>query len=109
MLNLLAAIGAAFIFRGALFITGRTVPSTVIDRLSHDKEKLKGWCLGTGIVHILWGACAICIWAAQRYTRWNFQFLCNAVIMAVTSIIVSYITTRRFSNKNEEDTDRNDR
>ena len=101
MFDLLLAFGVAFILRGIMFICGRTVPNGVIERLSYDKEKLKGWCQGTGIVHCLWGSCMLFIWLAQKYTRWNFQFLCNAVIVAITSMIVSYITTKKYGNKKD--------
>ena len=101
MIDLLLAIGVPFILRGVLFIVEYGVPKGVIKKLSYDKSKLKGWCQGTGIVHVLWGCCAIFIWLAQKFTRWNFQFLCNAVILAATSIAVSYITTKKYSNKNQ--------
>lgn len=99
MLTLLAAFGVVFVLRGMLMFTGRTVPKGVIARLQYDREKLKGWCRGTGLVHVLWGLCAILIWAADRFEAYALYLMISMIMVTVASIITSIVTTVKYSNK----------
>ena len=98
MLALLCAFGICFILRGAFMFTGRTVPKGVISKLQ-DKEKLKGWCRGTGTVHILWGIYAVMLWCANTFIPYALYALAVVAVSGVLSIIISLRTTFKYTNK----------
>ena len=66
MIYLLLFFGVYFIFKGILLINGRTVPKGVRARIQ-DEYTLRGWCYGTGVVHVLWGLCAVALWMANTF------------------------------------------
>ena len=82
MIYLILFFGVYFIFKGILLINGRTVPRGVRERIQDDYT-LRGWCYGTGVVHVLWGLCAVMLWAAN----------------GIASLIMMVRTTRQYSNK----------
>lgn len=98
MFELLCAFGVCFIFRGAFIYGGRTVPKNVIAKLQ-DKDKLRGWCRGTGFVHMLWGVCAVMIWCANTFIPYALYAFAVLIICALASIIISLYTTWRYTNK----------
>ena len=51
MIYLLLFFGVFFILKGILLINGRTVPKGVRARIQ-DERTLRGWCYGTGVVHV---------------------------------------------------------
>lgn len=99
MTALLCAFGVCFVLRGVFMFTGRTVPKSVVLKLKDNKDKLKGWCQGTGTVHILWGVCAILIWCANTFVDYALYIMVAVIICVIGSILVSLWTTYKFSNK----------
>lgn len=99
MTALLCAFGVCFIFKGLFMFTGRMVPKNVILRLQNDREQLKGWCQGTGTVHILWGLCAVLIWCAGKFSDYTLYIIIVVIICAIVSMIISFWTACKFSNR----------
>ncbi|KMZ55154.1 hypothetical protein [Dorea sp. D27] len=99
MAALLCAFGVCFVFKGLFMFVGRMVPRNVMLRLQDNEEQLKGWCHGTGTVHILWGICAVLIWCADRYSQYALNIMAAVITCAVISIMISFWTTYRYSNR----------
>lgn len=98
MVALLWAFGVCFVLRGIFTFLGRSIPKNVIEKLQ-EPEKIKGWCQGTGIVHILWGGCSILIWCTDTFSEYTLYLLAGVIICAVSSIIIALRTTKRYTNK----------
>ena len=97
MAALLCAFGVCFILKGLFMCAGRMVPKNVILRLQDNRRQLKGWCQGTGTVHILWGICAVLIWCADRFTHYALYIMIAVIACAVISMVISLWTSYRFS------------
>ncbi|WP_304966950.1 hypothetical protein [Paramuribaculum intestinale] len=70
----IGAVGVCFILRGIFTFVGRGLPKNVIEKMQ-DPKIIRGWYQGTGIVHILWGACAILIWYMNQFPKYSFYAL----------------------------------
>ena len=98
MIYLILFFGVYFIFKGILLINGRTVPRGVRERIQDDYT-LRGWCYGTGVVHVLWGLCAVMLWAANVFVPYALYALSIFLASGIASIIMMVRTTRQYSNK----------
>ena len=98
MIYLILFFGVYFIFKGILLINGRTVPRGVRERIQDDYT-LRGWCYGTGVVHVLWGLCAVMLWAANVFVPYALDALAIFLASGIASIIMMVRTTRQYSNK----------
>ena len=98
MIYLILFFGVYFIFKGILLINGRTVPRGVRERIQDDYT-LRGWCYGTGVVHVLWGLCAVMLWAANVFVPYALYALAICLASGIASIIMRGRTTRQYSNK----------
>ncbi len=98
MIYLILFFGVYFIFKGILLINGRTVPRGVRERIQDDYT-LRGWCYGTGVVHVLWGLCAVMLWAANVFVPYALYALAIFLASGIASIIMMVRTTRQYSNK----------
>ena len=98
MLVLLCAFGICFILRGAFMVAGRVVPKGVLKQLT-DREQLRGWCRGTGTVHILWGTCAVLLWCARTFPDFAVYTSVAFIACIAASIVISLRTTYKYSNK----------
>ena len=98
MIYLILFFGVYFIFKGILLINGRTVPRGVRERIQDDYT-LRGWCYGTGVVHVLWGLCAVMLWAANVFVPYALYALAIFLACGIASIIMMVRTTRQYSNK----------
>lgn len=95
---LAGAVGVCFILRGIFTFLGRGLPKNVVERM-RDPERIKGWCRGTGIVHILWGICAVLIWYMERFPDNSLYALAVIALCAIFSIAVSLATAKKYGIK----------
>lgn len=98
MIYLLLFFGVFFIFKGILLINGRTVPKGVRARIQNERT-LRGWCYGTGVVHVLWGLCAVALWMANTFVPYALYAFAVFAASGVASIIMMVRTTKQYSNK----------
>ena len=96
MAAMLCAFGVCFILKGIFMCMGRMVPKNVILRLQDDRRQLKGWCQGTGAVHILWGICAVLI-CADRFSHYALCLMIAVITCALVSMVISFWTAVKFS------------
>ena len=107
MIYLLLFFGVFFIFKGILLINGRTALVGLRRiRLIHerqvpfqDERTLRGWCYGTGVVHVLWGLCAVALWMANTFVPYALYAFAVFAASGVASIIMMVRTTKQYSNK----------
>ena len=85
MIYLLLFFGVFFILKGILLINGRTVPKGVRARIQ-DERTLRGWCYGTGVVHVLWGLRLRSGWPTPLYHMpcMHLRCLLQAVLPALS-------------------------
>lgn len=98
MIYLLLFFGVYFVLKGILLTQGRTVPRGVREKI-RDDETLRGWCYGTGAVHILWGFSAIALWFANAFIPYALYALVVFLASCIASVILMLRTTRQYSNK----------